>query len=119
MVCRCVFRRWSRNSSLLLSQLVAQLCRQGLVMGEHQGRPAGLGDHVRHRERFARSRRPQQGLIPLPAIHSFHQLLDRRRLVALGAVRRREVVGGHGWNAKRRPLIIAGEQDEVLRFPDP
>ena len=87
-------------------------------MGQNQRRPAGLSDDVGHRERLARARRPQQGLIALAAVHPRHQLLDHR-LVALreyGAVR---VVGGHGCRAKQRPSIIAGEQDEVLRLLDP
>ena len=102
-----------------LPQLVAELGRQGFVVGQHQRRPAGLGDHVGHRERLARARGPQQRLITLAAVYPRHQLLDRRRLITLRRIRSREVVGGHGCGARRRPSIIAGEQDEVLRLPNP
>ena len=89
-------------------------------MSQHQRWPARLGDDVGHRERLARARGPQQRLIALAAVHPRHQLLDRRRLITLRRIRSREVVGGHGCcGAKRRLLIIAGEQDEVLRLPDP
>ena len=67
-----------------LPQLVTELRRQSFVVGQHQRRTAGLGDDVGHREGLARARRPQQGLIALTAVHPLHQLLDRRRLVALG-----------------------------------
>ena len=66
-----------------LPQLVAQLRRQRLVVSQHQSRSAGLGDDVGHRERLAGARCPQQGLITLSAVHPRHQLLDRRRLIAL------------------------------------
>ena len=48
-----------------LLQLVAQLGRQGLGVGQHQRRSACLGDDVGHRERLARACGPQQGLIAL------------------------------------------------------
>ena len=56
-------------------------------MGQHQRWTAGLSDDVGHRERLARTRRPKQSLITLSTIDAFHQLLDRRRLVAFREIR--------------------------------
>ena len=53
-------------------------------MGKHQRRPAGLGNHVGHRERLACPRRTKKGLISRTAVYPRHELLDRRRLITLG-----------------------------------
>ena len=76
-------------------KLVAKLSRQGFVVGQHQRRPTGLGNDISHRERLARARRPQQGLMALAIVHPRHQLLDRHRLITFGAVGGREIEGEH------------------------
>ena len=45
-----------------LTELVAELGRQGLVVGDHQRRPRDVGDDARHREGLARARDPEQRL---------------------------------------------------------
>ena len=60
-----------------------QLRCQGFVVSQHQRRSAGLGDDIGHRERLTGARRPQQRLIALTVVDPLHELLDRRRLVAL------------------------------------
>ena len=40
-------------------------------------KPAGLGNHVGHRERLTRPRRPKKGLISLATVYPLHQLLNR------------------------------------------
>ena len=63
-------------------------------MGQHESWTAGLGDDVGHRERRG-TRRPQQRLSSAAGVHPVN-IANRRGLVALRAIGRREVVGGHG-----------------------
>ena len=69
-----------------LPQLVAQLCRQRFVVGQHQGRSPGLGDHIGHREGFSGSRCAKQRLVALTAVHPLNQLGNRRGLIPFGRI---------------------------------
>ena len=59
-------------------------------------------------ERLARSRGPQQRLVALAAVHPLHQLLDRRRLITLRGVGRRQVVSGHDWAERCTGSVTLG-----------
>ena len=65
-------------------KLAVKLGRQSFVVREHEGRTLQLGNHVGHRERFARTGDPQQHLIPFPFAHSAHERFDRPGLIAGG-----------------------------------
>ncbi len=62
--------------------LAVQLCRQGLVGRQDQGRLLHRLDHFRHREGLARAGDAQQHLVALAAVDPRHQIADRGRLVA-------------------------------------
>ena len=65
-----------------LAELGVKLGGQRLVVREDQRRPLDLGDHVGHRERFARTRHSQEDLVPFPLANSAHERRDRLRLIA-------------------------------------
>ncbi len=67
-------------------ELAVQLRRQGFVVGDHQRRAIGRGNHVRHREGLAGSGDAQQGLIAVPPENSFRELFDGARLIPFGSV---------------------------------
>jgi hypothetical protein len=66
--------------------LAVELGRQGLVGGQDQGRALGLLDDLGHGEGLARAGDAQQHLVLVAVLQAFHELGDRRRLVAGGAV---------------------------------
>ena len=64
-------------------ELVVQLRRQGLVVGQHQRRALELLHHIGHRIGLARAGYSQQGLVhPVGLLESPDQGFDRLRLVA-------------------------------------
>ena len=65
-------------------ELVVELCRQRLVGRDHQRRPVDAADDVGHGEGLARTRDPQQHLVPAPPLQPSHQFLDGPGLVPLG-----------------------------------
>ena len=65
-----------------------QLCRQGLIVGENQGRPVEPGDDVCHGEGLTGAGDPHKGDFPLPPLQSFDNPVDGLWLVAGGLVRR-------------------------------
>ena len=79
-------------------QLPVQLCGEGLVVGQHQGRAVEVGEDVRHGERLARARDAQQRLIAVAPREALGQLADGARLVP----RRR--VGGN--EVERHPQKV-------------
>src|SRR5262249_6781436 len=63
-------------------QLLEELRRQRLVVGEHERRPVQLRDHMCGRECLARARRAEEAL-PRPAVaEAPHELVNRFGLVA-------------------------------------
>ena len=73
-----IFHRIVRKKRL---ELAVELRRQSLIMGENQGRPLTPLDDMRHGEGLARTRDPEQHLIPLVTLEPTQQLVDRRRLI--------------------------------------
>ena len=67
-----------------LAELRVQLRRQRLVRREHDGRPAGARDHVRHRVGLAGTGHAEQRLERQAVVDAFDQAVDRGRLVAGG-----------------------------------
>ena len=65
-------------------ELVAQLRRQRLVVGDHQRRALDRLDHARHRHRLAGPGRAQQRLEALALLDALGQRGDRPRLVGGG-----------------------------------
>ena len=59
-----------------------QLRRQRLIMRNDQRRFIQLLDHIRHRKCFTGTRNTEQCLTLISFLKSFHQLLNRLRLVA-------------------------------------
>ena len=74
-----IFHRILREEGL---QLTRQLCRQRLIMRNHQRRLAHLIDYLRNRIRLARARCTQQHLRAQALLHALRQLGNRLRLVA-------------------------------------
>ena len=71
------------------AQLGAELCGQRFIVREHQRRPLGLLDDVRHGECLARTGNAHQRLLGQAVVDALHQLGHRLRLVAchlVGAV---------------------------------
>ena len=64
-------------------ELLVELGRERLVVGQHQRRAVGLRDHRGDREGLARAGDAQQHLVLVAALEPVHQLPDRARLVAL------------------------------------
>ena len=91
-----VFHRIVREE---LPQLIAELGRQGLVVGQHQGGPPGLGDHIGDRKGLAGAGGPQQGLIALTAINPGGEGRNRRGLVTL------RLVGGVELERNHHPIV--------------
>ena len=79
-----------------LLELAVELGRQGLVGGEHQGRPAGPGDDVGHGEGLAGAGHAEQDLVPVAALDPGRQFLDGLGLVTAGGVGCIQVEYGHG-----------------------
>ncbi len=69
-----------------LPELVAELRRERLVVGDHERRPADLLDRPRHRRRLAGAGRADERLELLAREDPVGELLDRLRLVAGRAV---------------------------------
>ncbi len=67
-------------------ELAVELRRQGLVRRQDQRRTLDRLDHLGHGEGFAGSGDPEQHLVALVRRDALDQLLNRRRLVALGLV---------------------------------
>ena len=65
-----------------LAELVAELRRERLVVGDHERRLLDRRDHVRHREGLARGRRAEQRLVLQALVDARGQLGDGLRLVA-------------------------------------
>ena len=65
-----------------LPELRTELCRQGLVVGEHQGGPLQLLDHVGHDKGLAGAGNAQHGLLFDPQTGALHQLANGLRLTA-------------------------------------
>ena len=69
-----------------LFHLRIKLCRQRLIVSDHQRRLIELLDHIRHRKRLTGSGHAKQRLKLIPLFKSLHQLLDRLRLISGGLV---------------------------------
>ena len=65
-----------------LAELVAELRRERLVVGDHERRPADLLDDPGHRRGLAGAGRAEQRLVALARREPGGERLDRRRLVA-------------------------------------
>ncbi len=65
-----------------LAELVAELRRKRLVVGDHERRPLDLLDDPGHRRGLAGAGRAEQGLIALAGLKRARELGDRGRLVA-------------------------------------
>ena len=65
------------------AELLAELGRQGLVVGQHQGRPVHLLDDLGHGVGLPGPGDPEQHLVQLAVIQSANQVPDRLGLVAL------------------------------------
>ena len=78
-----------------LAELVAELRRERLVVGDHERRPLQLLDQPRHRRRLARPRRPEERLAAVAVAERGGELRDRARLVARGAVGGGDAQVGH------------------------
>jgi hypothetical protein len=74
-----------------LAKLAVQLGRQRLVGCKDDGRPPQSGNHVGHRERFARARDAQQRLVAQPVLNAFYQLANGHWLIACRRVRLEEL----------------------------
>src|SRR5262249_33778737 len=79
-----------------LAELVAELRRERLVVGDDQRRAADLLDRPRHRRRLAGAGRADERLVALAGGQSLGERVDRLRLVAGGAVCARCLQLGHG-----------------------
>ena len=79
-----------------LLELVVQLRRQRLVVGDDQGRALHVGDDVRHGEGLAGPGDPQEDLVPLSAQHALGELGDGPGLVPPGLVVANELESSHG-----------------------
>ena len=67
-----------------LAHLAVELRGQGLVGGEHQGRPSRALDDLRHRERLSGAGDAEQGLVGEPGSDPLDEPVDRGGLVAGG-----------------------------------
>ena len=81
-------------------QLIAELGRQRFVVGQHQGGPAGAGDHIGNREGFSGAGGPEKGLVALPRLQASHHLGDGGGLIPLGFVGGVELEGDHGTHCR-------------------
>ena len=87
------------------AELVAELRRQRLVVGDDESRPLQPLDRRRHGHRLARAGRAEQGDAAVAAIDRLGQRVDGLRLVRRGRVDRIELERGHG------PRTIDGPSD--------
>ena len=78
-----------------LAELVAELRRQRLVVGDHERRLLHLLDRPRHRRRLAGAGCAEERLEPVSAVEAGGELLDRERLVGGRAVGVRCLELGH------------------------
>ena len=76
-------------------ELIAQLRRQRLVVGDHKRRALHRLDHARHRHRLARAGGAEQRLKPLAGLNALGQGLDRARLIGGRRERGVELELGH------------------------
>jgi hypothetical protein len=77
-------------------ELVAQLGRERLVVGDHERRPLHSLDHAGHRHRLAGARCAEQRLEALALAHALGEGLDRLGLVGRRREHRVELEVGHG-----------------------
>jgi hypothetical protein len=78
-----------------LPELVAELRRKRLVVGDHQGRPLNPLDDARHRERLARAGGSEQGLDALLLVETARERVDRLRLIGGGRIGGIQLELGH------------------------
>jgi hypothetical protein len=64
-----------------LLELAIELGREGLVVREHESRPAGLGDDLGHRHGLTGARDPEQDLVFLVTCEPRQERLGRALLV--------------------------------------
>ena len=74
-----------------LLELAAELGRQGLVMGQHQGGPVQPGDDVGHGKGLAAAGDAQQHLLINAVLNAGHQAVYGLRLVAGGLILRNQL----------------------------
>ena len=67
-------------------EFAIELCRQCLVVTQHQRRLVDLRDHVGHSKRFSRSGHTQKGLIRNLLLKALHQCLDGLGLITRGFI---------------------------------
>src|SRR5207248_3416568 len=79
-----------------LAELVAELRRQRLVVGDHESRPLHLLDRERHRGRLARARDPEQRLEPLAGGESLSETIPSLRLIGYWRICRVDLELRHG-----------------------
>ena len=73
-----------------LPEFRAELGRQRLVVGQHQGRPVDLGDDLGHGVGLTGAGNTQKGLLPQAPVHAVCQGLNGLRLVAGGLIFRNQ-----------------------------
>ena len=76
-------------------ELAIELRGECLVMRENEGGASKPGDDVGHRERLARTRDTEKGLVLLLLKNSTSELVDRLGLISRGLVRRDQLEVGH------------------------
>ena len=86
-----------------LAELGVELRGKRLVVGDHERRPVGLLDDLRHREGLAGPGGAQQRLVALSALDTVDELGDRVGLIAGRLERGDEVEVGHGLRIRVRP----------------
>src|SRR5665811_435485 len=69
-----------------LTELVAELGSQRLVVRDDERGPAQPGDDIGHGERLARPRDAKEGLKTVSPFHALDQSVDRLRLIARGNI---------------------------------
>ena len=79
-----------------LPELLAELGRQGLVVGQHQGGPLDLFDDLGHGVGLAAAGDAQQHLLAQPRLQPRRQLLNGLGLVAGGGIFRYDFEFWHG-----------------------
>ncbi len=93
-----------------LAELVRQLCREGLVVGEHQGRTLHRLDEPRGRGGLAGARRAEEHDVGLACVDARRQLGDRLRLIAARLVVADDLERSHG-TCRLHPSSVGGATD--------
>ena len=70
-----------------LTELRAELGRQGFVVGQNQRGAVYPGNHVGHGKCFAATGYPQQGLGPVTGLNAFYEGINGLGLIASGLIR--------------------------------